>query len=220
MADQAKNKLIAQLQTDVLALEEAAVAKALAVAAATAGTAATVQQNAAAAAQQAAAAAVPLPAPVFMLAPALANTAAFFYFASSDGAKLFKGATEALNSHAFDFEDDSALRVFLALVLTKSQVWGWNAIFDIPVADAPAATARNWNLLTHHGVVPLDSVRTHAMSHCATPSKRAQDSFMLCQCLLNSLTLDFLKTITTDADICHLPAIVAVTFRLGSSCSN
>jgi hypothetical protein len=138
MADQAKNKLIAQLQTDVLALEEAAAAEALAVATATAtaGTAATVQQNAVAAAQQAAAAVVPLPAPVFMLAPALANTAAFFYFASSDGAKHFKGATEALSSHAFDFEDDSALRVFLALVLTKSQVWGWNAIFDIPVADA------------------------------------------------------------------------------------
>ena len=39
-------------------------------------------------------------------------------------------------------------------------------------------------------------------------SKRAQDSFMLCQCFLNSLTLDFLKTITPDSSIDNLPAIV------------
>jgi hypothetical protein len=31
-----------------------------------------------------------------------------------------------------------------------------------------------------------------------------------CQCLLNSLTLGFLKTITAGASVCHLPAIVAI----------
>jgi hypothetical protein len=127
MADQA-NKLIAQLQADVIALQEAATAEALAVTAATAAaavagtdaTAAAIQQAAAAATQQGAAAAVP---PVFTLAPVLANTAAFLDFTSSNGAKHFKGATKALNSHAFDFENDSDLQVFLHLVLTKSQVW-------------------------------------------------------------------------------------------------
>jgi hypothetical protein len=218
MADQA-NKLIAHLQTEVLAMQEAATGEALAVAAATAtaasavaaaaaaATAAAVQQAAAAAAQQAAAAAVP---PVFTLAPALANTATFLDFTTSDGAKHFNSATEALNSHAFDFEDDSDLQVFLDLVLTKSQVWGWNAIFNIPVTDAPTGTARNWNLLTHCGMVPLEPVRVYAMSHCSAPLKRAQHSFMLCQCLLNSLTLDFLKTITADASVCHLPAVVLI----------
>jgi hypothetical protein len=33
---------------------------------------------------------------------------------------------------------------------------------------------------------------------------------MICQCLLNSLTLDFLRTITTDSTAYHLPAIVAM----------
>ena len=217
MAEQA-NALIAQLQADVLALQEAATAEAIAVnaataaaaIAATAATAAAVQQAAAAAAQQGAAAAMPPPAPVFTLAPALANTAAFLDLASSDGAKHFKGATEALNSHPFDFEDDSDLQVFLDLVLTKSQVWGWNSIFNVPVTDALTGTTGNWNLLTHYGMIPVNSVRAHAMSYYATPSKRAQDSFMLCQCLLNSLTLDFLKTITADATIYHLPAIGAI----------
>jgi hypothetical protein len=140
----------------------------------------------------------------------LANTAAFLDLTSSDGMKHFKGATEALNSQAFDFREDSDLQVFLDLILTKSQVWGWNPIFNIPVTDPITAAVTNWNLLTHFGVIPLDAVRAHAMSCHATPSKRAQDSFVLCQCLLNSLTLDFLKTITQDSALCHMPATVAV----------
>jgi hypothetical protein len=47
------------------------------------------------------------------------------------------------------------------------------------------------------------------MSCCATPLKRAQDPFMACQCLMNSLTLDFLKTVTSDSSSCALPEIVA-----------
>ena len=48
------------------------------------------------------------------------------------------------------------------------------------------------------------------MLYYATPSEQAQDSFMVCQCLLNSLTLDFLKTITADASAYHLPALPAI----------
>ena len=57
-------------------------------------------------------------------------------------------------------------------------------------------------------MIPLDSVRAHCTSYYATPSKRAQYSFMLCQCLLNSLTLNFLKTITPDSSMYNLPVIV------------
>jgi hypothetical protein len=200
--------------TDAAAAEAIVVANAVtaAAAAATAATAAAVQQANAAAAQQAqqlaAAGGAPLGGPVFTLAPALANTAAFLDLTTPNGVKHFRGATEALNSEAFDFEDDSDLQVFLDLLHTKSQVWGWNAIFEIPVMDTMTATARNWNLITHYGMIPLESVRTHCTSYYATPSKRAQDSFMLCQCLLNSLSLDFLKTITPDSASYNLPAIV------------
>lgn len=131
----------------------------------------------------------------------MANTAAFLHLTSSSGAKHFKGATtEALNSQPFNFSDDSDLQVFLDLVLTKSQeIWGWNSIFTVPVMDVTAARiTRNCNLLTHHGLIPVSSVRLHVLS--------AQDSFMACQCLLNSLALDLLKIITADLDSCHLPA--------------
>ena len=75
-------------------------------------------------------------APVFTLAPALANTATFRDLTSAGGAKHFKGATKPLNQQPFDFTDWSDLQVFLDLVLKKSQVWGWNAIFTIPVTNS------------------------------------------------------------------------------------
>jgi hypothetical protein len=221
MAEPANDELVSQLRAEVLALQEAATAESVVVAdaaaaaalAATTATAAAVQQATAAAVQHAAAATVqqgaaaPTPA-VFTLAPALANTAAFLDLTTSSGAKHFKGAIESLNSHPFDFEDGADLQVFLDLVLTKSQVWGWNNIFNIPVTDAKTTITKTWNLLDYYGMVPLASVRDHALTYYATQSKQAQDSFMLCQCLLSSLALDFLKTITANSASYHLPAIV------------
>jgi hypothetical protein len=227
MAERA-NELIAQLRAEVLALQEAATAEAVLVAEATAAAAllateaaaaeavlvaqaATTAAAAATAALQLANAAAGLPPPIaFTLAPALSTTAAFRDLTSPSGAKHFKGATECLNSHPFDFSDDSDLQCFLDLVLTKSQVWGWTGLFNIPVVDALTGTARTWNLLSHYGMIPLASVRIHAMTYYSTPTKRAQDSFMVCQCLLNSLTLDFLKTVAADATAYHLPAIAAM----------
>jgi hypothetical protein len=146
MAGQA-NEPILQLQAEVLALqEEAAIAAAAAAAAATAATATTT-----AAVQQAAGAA--RSPPVFTLASALANAAAFLDLTGSSGAKRFKGATESLSFQPFDFEENSDPQVLLDLVLTKSQeVWGWNTIFNVPVTDAATGAARNWNLLSHHGM--------------------------------------------------------------------
>jgi hypothetical protein len=160
------------------------------------------------------AAAVPLTGPptqpVFALAPALANTATTYLdLTSSAGAKHFKGATEPLSSKPFDFADPADLQFFLDLVLKKSQIWGWNIIFTIPVTDLATSTTSNRNLLSEYGIIPLKSVAAHVASYYATPSKQAQDPFMACQCLLSSLTHDFMKLITADSDAYHLPPIAA-----------
>jgi hypothetical protein len=186
--DAATQALLAQLQAEVLVLQTAA---------------------ATAAAATAATAPAPVPVPVFALAPALANTATFIDVTSTSGTKHFKGATEPLNKQPFDFADSSDLQVFLDLVLKKSQVWGWNTIFTIPVTNAVTGLTTNHSLISEYGVIPLASVRTQAMSYYANPTKQAQDSFMACQCLLGSLTLDFLKLITADSTDYHLPPIVA-----------
>jgi hypothetical protein len=157
-----------------------------------------------------------VPVPVFTLAPALANTATFVDLTTTSGSKHFKGVTESLNTQAFGFDDPADLQVFLDLVLKKSQVWGWNPVFTIPVTDPTTGAATDFNLLSQYGLIPLASVRAHVMTYYSTPTKRAQDSFMACQCLLSSLTLDFLKLITAESNDYHLPEIVADEGRVPS----
>jgi hypothetical protein len=77
------------------------------------------------------------------------------------GAKHFKGATESLSTKLFDFADPAHLQFFLDLVLKKSQIWGWNTIFTIPVTDPVTATTTNRNLLSKYGMIPLESFTNH-----------------------------------------------------------
>ena len=165
------------------------------------------------AAATAAAAAQPLrganPAPpVFTLAPALANTAAAYIdLTSPSGAKHFKGAIEPLSSTPFDFGDPADLQVFLDLVLKRSQVYGWNPILDVPITNANGATTSTHNILEEYGVLSVDTISTHVRTYYGLQTKQAQDSFMLCQCLQASLSIEFLKIITAESGDYHLPAI-------------
>jgi hypothetical protein len=168
-----------------------------------------------ASATAAAAAAVPLTGPptqpaTFAPAPALANTATTYLdLSSSMGEKHFKGATKPLSSKPFDFADPADLQFFLDLVLKKSQIWGWNTIFTIPVTDPATVTTSKRNLLREYCMIPRESVVTHVATHYAIPSKQAQDSFMACQCLLSSLTHHFMKLISADSNAYHVPLIAA-----------
>jgi hypothetical protein len=168
-------------------------------------------KDAADAADAAAAAAAPsgeapLVPPVSTLAPALANTdTVFLDLTCSTGG----GATESLTSSPFDFTDPSDLPIFLDLVLKKSLVYGWNPILTIPVTNGATGVVTTHNLLEEYGVIPLASITTHVTTYYDTQTKQAQDSFMACQCLISSLSLDFLKVITAETPDYHLPAIVA-----------
>ena len=228
MADPAEEQLL-QLQADVSALQASLAQQALTStsaqadaldlrnqltqqAASTAAAEATVQalQATVTAAATAAAGTQAATAPVFYVAPASATGNTFLDLASSHGAKHFKVASEPLNSLPFDFKDDSDLQLFLDLVLIKSQHWGWTSLFCIPVLDPVTSVSKTWNLLDHYGVVPLASVRDHAMTYYSTPSKQAQDSVMMYHCLLGSLSVGFLKIITAELLSYHLPALVAI----------
>ena len=149
------------------------------------------------------------PAPsVFTLAPALANTAAYLDLTTPSGAKHFKGATDPLTAKPFDFADPSDLQVFLDLVLKKSQVYGWNPVLTIPVTNA-SNTVAHYNLLSEYGLIPLESIKEHVSTYYHTRTKKAQDSFMSCQALLSTLSVEFLKLITAESQDYHMPAIVA-----------
>jgi hypothetical protein len=141
------SQLAAQLQAEVLALHEAATPEALAV--------------------TAAAAAATAAALLATVAPCGGPGASLHAHSSSgnqccclsgphcfDGAKHFKGATEALTSQPSDFTNDLDLQVFLDLALEKSQkVQGWNAIFTIPVTAPPAWSGSSQCFQDSHHVV-------------------------------------------------------------------
>jgi hypothetical protein len=181
---------IAQLQLDLQA----------STATATAATAAAAVATTALAAMPPAGAPATL-APRFALSPAMANAGVFLDLSSSTGAKLFKVGAEPL-SRSFDFEDPSELQVFLDLLKTKAKVQGWSRIFTVPVDVQGVVTSHS--LLQNYGVIPLPSVYLDAVSYVNTPTKVAQDSFMLFQCIFASLGTEFLKTVTTEAPNYHV----------------
>jgi hypothetical protein len=182
---------IAQLQLDLQA----------STATATAATAAAAVATTALAAMPPAGAPATL-APRFALSPAMANAGAFLDLSTSKGAKLFKVGAEPL-SRSFDFEDPSELQVFLDLLKTKAKVQGWSRIFTVPVTDDQGVVT-NHSLLQNYGVISLASVVRDALSYVNTPTKVAQDSFMLFQCIFASLGTEFLKTVTTEASHYHV----------------
>jgi hypothetical protein len=193
--------MAAQAQVDAMQAQIDALLADAAVAAAAAATAA-----AAAAAGNPPPPPPPGPLP-FVLAPAH-STQTYVALTTGEGKKHFKGGSEPLNAKAFDFTDTSDLQLFLDLLMKKSQVWGWQAIFSIPVTIGTTTTTHN--LLKEFGVIPMEAIRDHVLTYYATQTKAAQDSFVSCQCLLGSISLDFLKTLAVDAHQYHLPAINAV----------
>lgn len=88
-------------------------------------------------------------------------------------------------------------------------MYGWNPILTVPVTDVATTVTSHHNLLSEYGLIPLASITENVTTYYGQHTKQAQDSFMMCQCLLSSLLLEFLKLITAKSQYYHLPAIVA-----------
>jgi hypothetical protein len=146
-------------------------------------------------------AAAPLP-PVlgrFALAPALADTHAYLDLDTPKGAKLYNKGTSALAGSPFDFEDPTDLQLFLDAITSKSKAHGWGRIFTIPTVGGTKQ-----HLLQSYGMVTLKAATADALTYYDTETKEAQDSFMLFQCLIASVTQDFMRSINTERFSYHL----------------
>jgi hypothetical protein len=138
------------------------------------------------------------PSPLRLPWPTMLQTA-YLDLSTTNGGKHFKTGTESLTAQAFNFEDPSDLRIFLDLIKVKSQVFGWNPILSIPVTDATTGVVTHCDLLDKYGMIERSDVIAHLNTYYSTPTKQAQDSFMFCQCLIASLSIDFLKKITAES---------------------
>jgi hypothetical protein len=116
----------------------------------------------------------------FAIAPALAN-GNIIDFTTPGGAKLFKTGTDALASQ---FNCTAVyLQLFLDQLRDKAAIFNWTEILQAPDDhDVPK------DLIDHYGEVSCERVKAHAETYVHEDSRRDQDSFMLYNCIMNSLT--------------------------------
>ena len=120
----------------------------------------------------------------FALSPALVSNQAISY-ATSAGAKLFKGATTPLEP-AFDLKPEN-LVVFLANLANRSDTYGWTlSILSVPPdLNQPD---RLISIPEQYGQITLEQIRAYVTTYINGQTRAAQDDWQLYLCLKESLT--------------------------------
>ena len=131
-------------------------------------------------------------------------------YSTQEGRKFYDKATAALNDDRFDCKADN-LRSFLQDVSRRAQEFGWNdypnGITQIPSDIHNPNNATYTDLIMNYGEVPVDHLTAYENTYVHLQSREAQDSAMLYQCLMNSLTKEAKDVITIWSDDYHINGI-------------
>jgi hypothetical protein len=141
----------------------------------------------------------------FALSPAMAIPG-IIDFTSRMGKDVFRFSTEKLDEELCDCHPDGMIQ-FLQSLSVRAPECGWanevNGILQIPEDPADALSDNN-NLIESCGMLTLESVRAFEASHIALQVRPAQDTHMLCKCLVNSVSKEGKSKITIWKDQCHV----------------
>ena len=74
--------------------------------------------------------------------------------------------------------------LFLAHVKDRAQQFNWQSILTIPVSHPPIS----YNLVCNYGQMPLQDVKTKALTYIGLQGREVQDAYMLYNFLIESLT--------------------------------
>jgi len=130
------------------------------------------------------------PAPVFALAPAANNT--LIDYKSREGQKISEGATSPLKT-LFALQPNH-LHAFDSTVHDKGEMYGYNLADGILLVPAMVGRATT-NICLGYARRTVEQVTKHAATYAFTPTRWAQDSVNLYQCLINWLTPEARATI-------------------------
>lgn len=124
----------------------------------------------------------------FALSPAMATAGQVLDYTTEAGQKLFNRATDSLYEDSTDLFDcqPEQLQDFIDRVKNKCIVHNFAALRQVP--DTSTNPPTNRDVLTNHGVLSLEMCVAHANTYVNTQTRLAQDSFILGQCLMNSLS--------------------------------
>ena len=135
--------------------------------------------------------------PVFALTPAT-HIVGFLNFAKSEHHKIYKAGIKAVDT-AYDCEPDGLFQ-FLREIRDRANQMGWmDGILNVDISDEEGVEDIS-NIIANYGTLTLEQVRRFERRYIATPSRAAQDTYMLYQCLMASLTPEARKKIMIWAD--------------------
>jgi len=131
------------------------------------------------------------PVPAFALTPALASRGIIDY-QSRSGERLYSSATKQTEEDKYDGES-SGLHQFLESLEKRAKNFGWDkGILMIPsVTGAPQSS-----LLRDYGTIDIARVRAYESSYIDTQSRDAQDTNLLHECIMNSISKEGRAKIT------------------------
>ena len=121
------------------------------------------------------------PAPVFTLGPGEDNT--ILDWSIPANTKLYYKAIAALDNK-FDGTLEKFI-AFLASITSRARQFGWNSILTIPVAMDTR------ELQSDYGRISMAEINGHAATYTGTQTRAAQNSEMLYDFLMNSVTTEF-----------------------------
>ena len=124
------------------------------------------------------------PNPTFALSPALATRGIIDYNTRS-GERIYASATKELDVNKYDGEAQG-LMAFLELLEDRAMNFGW----DVSIMMIPIEGQAPKNLLTEYGTITLEQIRLHEESYLATQTREAQDSNLLYECIMNSISAE------------------------------
>ena len=124
-------------------------------------------------------------APPFALAPGRNNH--ILDWTNPAHTKQYYKATSPLDStEKFDGQPNK-ICLFLADVEDRAQQFNWQSILTIPVGLPPTS----YNLICNYGWMSLQDVQAKALTYVGMQGREAQDSYMLYNFLIESLTDSF-----------------------------
>ena len=134
---------------------------------------------------------------VFALTPAT-HIVGLLNFAKSEHHKIYKSAIRAVDT-AYNCEPDGLFQ-FLREVCDRANQMGWmDGILSVDIS-ADDEEEELSNIIINYGTMTLGQVLRWERRYIATPSRAAQDTYMLYQCLMASLTPEARKKIMIWAD--------------------
>jgi hypothetical protein len=110
-------------------------------------------------------------------------------FSDPNNIKLYKQAVMKLHTTLFDVEA-STLNSFLASLSDRANTFDWDHILNIPIDINSTVTPKpTKSLLTEYGQITLKQVVDHVETYSGQQGRQAQDSKMLYECIMASLSV-------------------------------